>query len=172
MCTSCIHAKQTAHHIHQAPPNMISQDNKLITVQAPDELDWLTLASPIDNERQLHIGEYIHMDFGFPRGESLKEHTGQDNQQRRWLQMLSIDNRAQNSPYSGDVSQDQATTTTIRCTLPGNTRTKRRPTSSAHRPWRWTLWIFCIQRDHRTSQIHTWTNSAKCSLPKCTCWKA
>jgi dUTP pyrophosphatase len=73
LCASCVHASQTARAIHQAPQNTISQDHRLVTLQACNELDWLDLVSPITVSTNLAIGEYIHMDFGFPRGKSLKE---------------------------------------------------------------------------------------------------
>jgi hypothetical protein len=68
LCASCVHASQTARAVHQAP-----QNTRLVTLQACNELDWLDLLSPITDSKKLVIGEYIHMDFGFPRGKSLKD---------------------------------------------------------------------------------------------------
>lgn len=44
----------------------------MISTETENELDWLDLVSPVPDTSKLQAREYIHMDFGFPRGKKKK----------------------------------------------------------------------------------------------------
>jgi hypothetical protein len=49
MCPSCIHSKQSARALTSVLNTQISDDKKIISMNLPEDGDWLQLISPVDN---------------------------------------------------------------------------------------------------------------------------
>jgi hypothetical protein len=49
MCLSCIHSKQSARALTSVLNTQISDDKKIISMNLPEDGDWLQLISPVDN---------------------------------------------------------------------------------------------------------------------------
>jgi hypothetical protein len=59
-----MYGKQIRRSIREAHQRITST-----TAMDIQEVDWLDLILPIPNPENLQIGEILHMDFGFPRGQ-------------------------------------------------------------------------------------------------------